>query len=136
MHPHNAWFYYMYLGGASLAVPMAYLAIYSSYCGIKVWKFRNQLPGDPLLYNILVMLLLAMYVQGLFNQVVYWPTYSWSYLHVALATIFICIWRDIHSGNLDNALYDSANLYEDIDQEVDDLEEFEDYGEVAQRPTA
>ena len=31
-HPHNAWFYLMYLGGASIALPMVYLTIYSTMC--------------------------------------------------------------------------------------------------------
>ncbi len=132
MHPHNAWFYYMYLGGVSLAAPMVYLTVYSSYCGIKVWKQREHLPGTPLLYSILIMLLLAMYIQGLFNQVVYWPTYTWSYLHVVLAGLFIAIWADIRDGKFKEALYDDS-VYEEEDafESGENLEEFEDYANPA-----
>jgi hypothetical protein len=135
MHPHNAWFYLMYVGGATFALPMVFLTIYSIFCGIKMWKVRQYLPGDSLLYSVLVMLLIAMYVQGLFNQVVYWPTYTWSYLHVVLASFFICVWQDIRDGNLQGALYDdeSWNEYESQDQEV---EEFEDFDDGAHLPTS
>ena len=132
LHPHNAWFYLMYLGGASLALPMVFLTIYSTICGYKMWKFRKLLPGDPLLYSILVVLLVAMYIQGLFNQVVYWPTYTWSFLHVVLASIFICIWRDVRNGNIQGALYNdepSEEWYEQEDPQQEDpqQEEFEDF---------
>jgi len=131
-HPHNAWFYFMYLGGASIAAPMLYLAIYSSYCAVKIWKLKNYLPGDPLLYSILVMLLLAMYIQGLFNQVVYWPTYTWSFLHVLLACLFMSIWKDIRDGSFRTALYDDCededeDEYLDLDEDV--TEEFSNYEE-------
>jgi hypothetical protein len=136
MHPHNAWLYWMYLGGLSLALPMLYLTIYSSYCGIRIWKLRKYLPGTPLLYSILVMLLLTMYFQGLFNQVVYWPTYTWSFLHVVLSALFICIWHDIKSGNFSEALYDDSESLEYAEYESDAVEEFEDFDTASQRPAS
>jgi hypothetical protein len=125
MHPHNAWMYLMYLGGISLAGPMLYLTIYSTYCSVQVWKLRKRLPGDPLLYSILMMVLIAMYIQGLFNQVVYWPTYTWSFLHVVLASLFICIWKSIKDGGIEDGLYDDHSEFSDEDFETN--EEFEDY---------
>lgn len=128
-HPHNAWFYYMYLGGISLAAPMFYLAVYSSYCAIKIWKLKNYLPGDPLLYSILVMLLLAMYIQGLFNQVVYWPTYTWSFLHVMLACLFMSMWKDIQERSFSDALLNDWDEEEmEFEYDDDETEEFSDYG--------
>jgi len=106
---------------------MMFITIYSTYCAVNVWKLRKYLPGDPLLYSILMMVLISMYVQGLFNQVVYWPTYTWSFLHVVLASLFICIWRTIKEGDLEGALYDNETYYE-VDEEIDSQEEFEDYG--------
>jgi hypothetical protein len=126
-HPHNAWFYLMYIGGAAFALPMVYLTIYSTICGYKLWRFRKLLPGDPLLYSVLVVLLVAMYIQGIFNQVVYWPTYTWSYLHVVLASIFMCIWRDIQEGRTEEALYDDEPPSDDYDIESAALENFEDF---------
>ncbi len=132
-HPHNAWFYLMYIGGASFALPMVILTVYSSYCGYMIWKARRILPGDSLLYSVLVILLLAMYFQGLFNQVVYWPTYTWSYLHVVLASIFICVWQNIRDGYFEQSLYN--DIEEDLEEDYFDLieENFEDFGKPIQR---
>jgi len=127
MHPHNAWFYLMYVGGASFMLPMICLTIYSSYCGYKMWKVKSLLPGNPLVYSILVMLLIAMYVQGLFNQVVYWPTYTWSYLHVVLASWFIAMWSDIRDGGVAWSLFDDTETHEFYEPEDNELEDFRDY---------
>jgi hypothetical protein len=127
MHPHNAWLYWMYLGGLSLAAPMVYLTVYSSYCGIRIWRIREYLPGPPLLYSILVALLLTMYFQGIFNQVVYWPTYTWSFLHIVLAALFICIWHDVKDGNISEALYDDTDESDFEEYIPEEIEEFEDF---------
>ena len=94
---------------------------------------RKYLNGDPLLFSIVLLLLLAMYVQGTFNQVVYWPTYSWSFLHVALASTFIALWSAIRDEGVENALpadySDGTEYWEEEYSEEDEpeVEEFTDY---------
>ncbi len=131
-HPHSAWMNIMYHGGFLLFIPQITLVIYSCYSGIRVWMNRKYLSGDPLMYSIVLLLLLAMYVQGCFNQVVYWPTYSWSFLHVAFASTFIALWSAIRDGGVENALpedyYSEEDYWEYDDEEV---EEFTDYREPA-----
>ena len=63
-----------------------------------------------------------MYVQGCFNQVVYWPTYTWSFLHVVMASFFICVWHDIRDGDVNDVLRDEWD-----DEEQEELEDFVDY---------
>ena len=95
-----------------------------------MWLSRKYLTGDPLLYSIVLLLLLAMYVQGCFNQVVYWPTYSWSFLHVAFASTFIALWAAIRDEGVENALpagYDEEEYWD----EEPEYEEFTDYRESA-----
>jgi len=130
-HPHNAWFYLMYIGGITIAGPMLFLALYSTYSGIKVWKARNYLPGDALYYSILLMVLIAMYIQGMFNQVVYWPTYTWSFLHVVIATIFICMYKELKDGSIDGILFDDTydNAIVEYDEYEDDDESFQDFSQ-------
>ena len=123
-HPHSAWFNMMYHGGIILLIPMWILVAYSSFAGYKVWKLRHQLAGNPLLYSIMFMLLIAMYVQGCFNQVVYWPTYTWSFLHVVLAGLFITLWVEIRNGNIEYAL---PSRYEEWEEDESTPEEFQDY---------
>jgi hypothetical protein len=125
-HPHSAWFNLMYHGGLFLLIPMWILVGYSTYSGYKVWKLRKYLGGSPLIYSVMYMLLLAMYVQGCFNQVVFWPTYSWSFLHVVLAGLFIMVWREIRIGNINGALPSlSEQSYYEVPEEAS--EEFHDY---------
>ncbi|MDP6586555.1 MAG: hypothetical protein QF535_18010, partial [Anaerolineales bacterium] len=128
-HPHSAWMNMMYHGGFMLFIPQAILVIYSTYSAIRVWLNRKLLPGNPLLFSITVLLLLAMYVQGSFNQVVYWPTYSWSFLHVAFACIFIAIWTSVRNDGTYWAL-PSGEENEEYYEEEPQVEEFKDYRET------
>jgi hypothetical protein len=136
MHAHNAWFDLMYVGGITLMIPMLCLAVYSTFCGYKMWKMKRYLPGDSLVYSILLALLVAMYIQGLFNQVVYWPTYTWSYLHVVLACWFIAMWHDIREGNVEGSLYDDTETEEYYEYDGSHLEDFQDYEDPAVDVTA
>ena len=94
-HPHSAYFNLMYMGGLSLFVPMMILLFSSLTGAFRTWRMRYLIGADPFLINILGMLLIAMYTQGIFNQVVYWPTYTWSMVHVILAVFFISIGTDL-----------------------------------------
>ncbi|MEE2912620.1 MAG: hypothetical protein VX436_02325 [Planctomycetota bacterium] len=123
-HPHSAWFNLMYHGGLLLFIPMMILICYSTFSGYQVWKNRRQFGGNMLLYSVMFMLMVAMYVQGCFNQVVYWPTYTWSFLHVVLAGLFIVMWKDIRNGYIKWALPSSAELQEEHDLELENFEDF------------
>ena len=101
-----------------------------------MWKMKRYLPGDSLVYSILLALLVAMYIQGLFNQVVYWPTYTWSYLHVVLACWFIAMWHDIREGNVEGSLYDDTETEEYYEYDGSHLEDFQDYEDPAVDVTA
>ncbi len=127
-HPHSAWMNMMYHGGLFLFVPLFSMVLYSVYSGLNVWRKRKQLAGDPLLYSISFLLLLAMYVQGCFNQVVFWPTYSWSFLHVVMASFFISVWQDIRDGDVHYVLKSDEEIW--ASEEEQELEEFVDYGGV------
>ena len=80
--------------------------------------------GHTLLYSIMFMLMIAMYVQGCFNQVVYWQTYTWSFLHVVLAGLFIVMWRDIRNGEIRWALPSTVEMQEEYEAELEDFEDF------------
>ena len=127
-HPHSAWMNMMYHSGLILFVPMFSMVLYSCYSGFKVWLNRKSLTGDSLLYSIVFLLILAMYVQGCFNQVVYWPTYTWSFLHVLMASFFICVWQEIRDGDVEHVLKSEEEIWEA--EELEELEDFTDYGET------
>jgi hypothetical protein len=114
MHPHSAYLNMMYMGGLSYLIPMLWLLWKSITSTIQVWKSRSLLGCDPLIISILAMLLASMYIQGLFNQVVYWPTYTWSFLHIILACFFISVARDL-------TIEDPAWVLPDDESEDDDV---------------
>ena len=72
-----------------------------------------------------------MYIQGMFNQVVYWPTYTWSFLHVVIATIFICMYKELKDGSIDGILFDDTydNAIVEYDEYEDDDESFQDFSQ-------
>ena len=107
-HPHNAWFYLMYIGGASFALPMVFLTIYSTVCGYKLWKFRNYLPGDPLLYSVLVMLLVAMYIQGSIQSGCVLAN-----VHMVIFTRCACEYFYMHLGGRARWERSQEHLYDD-----------------------
>ena len=81
------------------------------------------LGGNSLVYSVMYMLLMAMYLQGFFNQVVYWPTYTWSFMHVVLAGLFIAIWKDIEFGGVEYAFPSAEDYQEPEVEEPEDLEQ-------------
>jgi hypothetical protein len=123
-HPHSAWFNLMYHGGLILLIPTITLVGYSTFAGYRVWQNRRALGGNTLFYSIMYMLLVAMYIQGCLNQVVFWPTYAWSFLHVVLAGLFIAMWHDIRDGHVSWAL---PSIEDDQDELENEPEEFEDF---------
>ncbi len=125
-HPHSAWFSMMYQGGLILLLPMMAMVAYSTVAGYGVWKNRYYLGGNPLVYSVMFMLLMAMYLQGFTNQVVYYPTYTWSFMHVVLAGLFISIRIDIQSGGTDTAL---PSMFDYVEEDLEE-EEFQDFSQL------
>jgi O-antigen ligase len=89
-HSHNAYIEALYVGGVSYAVPMFMLAAYSFVCCVRCWRKRGLTPYDPLAISVLSSFLIMMYVHGFVNDAIYYPTYFWAFLHVTLASFFVC----------------------------------------------
>ena len=123
IHPHSAYFNMMYMGGLVYTLPMLWLLWKSVKSTMAVWRGRTMLGTDPLLISILATLLGAMYVQGLFNQVVYWPTYAWSFLHVILACFFISVAHDLDE-------YDPAWVLPDEEADSETIDWYDEHDEV------
>ncbi|MDG2201643.1 MAG: hypothetical protein P8K80_10750 [Phycisphaerales bacterium] len=125
-HPHSAYFNLMYMGGLSLLIPMMILLCTSLSCAFRTWRMRHQIGVDPFLISILGMLLVAMYTQGIFNQVVYWPTYAWSFCHVILAIFFITVGTALKEEDPAWVLPDLEDEDWDHEAEWDAYEELEE----------
>lgn len=98
-HPHNAYLNMLYLGGLSYAIPMMFgvgVAVFSAiYCLVHRRRFLN----DPLLITTLAVLLLFMYAHGFVNDVVFYPTFPWSFIHVTVASLLMTAASDMRLLN-------------------------------------
>ncbi len=90
-HPHNAYIEMLYLGGLTLAVPMGLLVCVSLGGAFYTWRHRHKLPTDPVLINCLAALMFALYFHGFVNGTIYYPTYTWSFVHVFMSLLFMTL---------------------------------------------
>ncbi|MBW3601345.1 MAG: hypothetical protein KY434_01440 [Actinobacteria bacterium] len=89
---HNAFLDWLYLGGWSLAAPMIALAGATAWSATRLWRERRRLPYPEDLIGVLIGLVAAMYLQAMLNTILYYPTYSWSLVHLLLSMWFIGTW--------------------------------------------
>ena len=81
----------LYLGGLTLAVPMGLLVFVSLGGAFYTWRHRHKLPTDPVLINCLAALMFALYFHGFVNGTIYYPTYTWSFVHVFMSLLFMTL---------------------------------------------
>lgn len=86
-HTHNAYLDWFYLGGISLGVPWMLLAMYTGWRALALLRARHRVGFDSVLAHVLALMLLVMLAQGFATRTLYYPTYSWAFMHVLLAQI-------------------------------------------------
>jgi hypothetical protein len=91
LNAHNAYVEMLYLGGLSLALPMFALQFLGHWQMVRVWMRRRQLPVDPLLVSVLAGLSIAIFAHGFVNNMILYPTYTWAFLNVFVACLFISL---------------------------------------------
>ncbi|MCH2149780.1 MAG: hypothetical protein MK095_10135, partial [Phycisphaerales bacterium] len=96
-HPHNVFFEMLYVGGWPYLIAMLSVIVTGLKCAWRVWKVRYMYasPAQQFMIHMLVSILIAMYLQGMSNQVIFHPTYAWSYLCVVLTVLFIALEREL-----------------------------------------
>jgi hypothetical protein len=93
--PHNSYLRMAYLGGAVLVVPLAIAAIISLSSCFYVLKNRNRLKINHLVLSSLAALLLAVYVQGLVNDMIYLSNSVMPFMHFFISCFFIGTANDL-----------------------------------------
>jgi len=86
-HAHNAYLVTAYVGGLSFLVPLLFLAAVSMLSAWYVWKQRRLFDVDPLLISVLCFLMFMVYAHGFINHSIYYPTYTWAFLHILLSIL-------------------------------------------------
>ena len=87
--PHNSYLRMGYLGGAALAAPLALVMFATLLSCWYVWRNRARTGIDPVFLAMLMSLLLAIYAQGLINDMIYLSNSSWPFLHYFISIFFM-----------------------------------------------
>ena len=94
---HNSYLRMAYLGGFGLIVPMMLMAVVSSFAMLRVVLKRNMLSIDSSLLLSLAALLLAVYLQGLVNDMIYLSAASWVFLHYFASAMFMGLAKELRN---------------------------------------
>jgi hypothetical protein len=89
LNAHNAYVAMLYLGGLSLAAPLILLQLNGHWHMWQAWCARRRLAFTPLLISVMFWLSLALLAHGFVNDMVYYPTYTWAFLHVFVACVSV-----------------------------------------------
>lgn len=93
--PHNSYLRMAYLGGAVLVVPLAIAAVSSLVSCLYVLKNRHRLKVNHLVLSSLAALLMAVYVQGLVNDMIYLSNSVMPFMHYFISCFFIGTAKDL-----------------------------------------
>lgn len=94
-HPHSAYLYNAYLGGLALTLPMAWITLRSLRGSWAVWRARHRLDAEPLMLTLMGGIFVASVLHGFVNGTIYFPTYSWSWIHVSFSVFFLAMDRSL-----------------------------------------
>jgi hypothetical protein len=97
-HAHNAYLDAMYLGGLSYGIPLLVMVGLSQAAAAFLFMRRRSLGVEPLTIGFLVAFMFTIYAQGFVNEVMYYPTYEWAFMHILLSTLLLSMAADAHRG--------------------------------------
>jgi hypothetical protein len=86
-HAHNAYLMTAYMGGFSFLLPLLALAGISMLSAWYVWRQRRLFDVDPLLISMMCFTMIMVYAHGFVNHGIYYPTYTWAFLHILLSIL-------------------------------------------------
>ena len=123
-HPHSSWIEMLYLGGWPYLFMLLTPAVVGLKSTWKVWKNR-YLYGDKdrqFLIHVIAALIASFYFQSLFNQALYHPTYTMSFMAVILTLLIIAMAAELPQQQM---LYEE--WLDDIEWEEHEEEEEMDW---------
>ncbi len=88
-HAHNGYLEVLYQFGFVIGLPLFLLAAWSMVGVLRVWRKRRLIPLDPIEITLLCALMGVIYLHGATTLAIYYPTYSWAFIQVLLASFFI-----------------------------------------------
>jgi hypothetical protein len=93
LNAHNAYVAMLYLGGLVLMIPQLAIQFWGHWQILRVWRKRHQLSFNPLTISLLLSISVALLLQGMINDMAYYPTYTWAFLNVFVGCVSISLGR-------------------------------------------
>ena len=125
-HPHSSWAEMLFLGGWPYLMLMAIPALYGVRCAIRVWQQRElyAVSNHQFLIHAMTAFIASIYFQSLFNQALYHPTYTLSFLGILLTVLFMALAAELPY---------QQEIYEDWLEEWNEYEaqEYEDWDDAS-----
>ncbi|MDG2094632.1 MAG: hypothetical protein P8J89_05115 [Phycisphaerales bacterium] len=116
MHPHSSWIEMLYIGGWPYLIMLLTVAIVGLKSTWLVWKNR-YIYGDEsrqFLIHVIAALIASFYFQSLFNQALYHPTFTMSFIAVLLTILIIAMAQEVPQQRM---LYEEWLLEEEWEDE-------------------
>ncbi|MDG1837222.1 MAG: hypothetical protein P8I91_00280 [Phycisphaerales bacterium] len=81
-HAHNAWIDMLYVGGIPLFIMMFIPAIVAAKSILRTWRARKLFvyAEDQMTIHAVSSIMVAMFLQSMTNQTLYYPTVTWAFL--------------------------------------------------------
>ncbi len=124
-HAHNAYIEVLYQFGFVVGIPLFALAAWSLICAFRVYLRRQNLGLEQTEATLFCAMMPAIYLHGMATLAIYYPTYSWAFIQVFIASTFICLAGSIHQPFLEDAGEDWEDDWEDADAPYDGYAEDE-----------
>ena len=96
-HAHNAWIDMLYVGGGPLFIMMLVPAILAAKSILRTWRARKLFvyAEDQMTIHTTASIMVAMFLQSMTNQTLYYPTYTWAFLGMIFFMFFISFREDL-----------------------------------------
>ena len=106
--PHNSYLRMAYLGGAVLVIPLAAAMLNTLYSSYYVIRNRNRLNINHLILSSMAALLLAIYVQGVVNDMIYLSNSTLPFMHFFISCFFMGTAQELKRQPAYSWQYDTA----------------------------
>jgi O-antigen ligase len=96
-HAHNVWIDLLYVGGIPLLLLMLIPAVIAGRSIWRAWRARKYwvYVEDQVTLHACASIMVAMYLQSMTNQALYYPTVTWAFLGLVFFSFFIAFRGDI-----------------------------------------
>ena len=87
--PHNSYMGVLYTGGLMMGVPLIYALLKTLTSMYYVLSNRDRINLPPAVLWTAASIMIAIYLHGAANDMIYWSVSTWTFLHFFLSCLFV-----------------------------------------------